>query len=281
MQDSPTAQDNESTQALRPWPASKVKLVPLSKIIPYENNVLIHTPEQVAQIADSMQRFGVTAPLLIDEDGVLIYGHGRLLAAQKLGFDKLPVCVAVGWPEVDKRAYRVADNQLGRISLWDMPALKVETDALRMQGFDMPLLGFGDDLKLVSFIANNGAPEGAEADVEEEPAEVERGAMLRLIDVTIADPKHIVVTGDHWLLDKRHHLLCTGVIRDWSRWAPLLQGDALFCPYPGVFVPFGSRSKTNTLVMVQPDAYIAGHILDRYAEVHGAESVEKCPPPKE
>lgn len=125
---------------LRAWPASKVRRWLLSRIREYEHNARIHSDEQVQQIAESMQRFGVTAPVLVDEDGVLIYGHGRLRAAQLLGFTHLPVAIAEGWTEEEKKAYRIADNQLALLSTWDERLLIDEIRTL--EPADVELLGF-------------------------------------------------------------------------------------------------------------------------------------------
>src|SRR6202049_5121075 len=156
--------------ALRAWPADRVERWPLGRIKPYSSNPLLHTPEQVAQIAASMKRFGVTAPVLVDEDGVLIYGHGRRLAAVQLGYTELPVSVARGWAEEDKRAYRIADNQLGRTAEWDVPLLTSELKELQLAGYDMPLLGF-PDLKLVEFLAGVNPNEQTPAQPEGPDAE--------------------------------------------------------------------------------------------------------------
>src|SRR5215475_5443072 len=94
---------------LRPWPADKIARVPLAKIHEYERNPRLHSEQQVEQIAESMKRFGVTTPVLVDEKGELIYGHGRFRAAKRLGLESLPVAVAPGWSAEEKRAYRIAD----------------------------------------------------------------------------------------------------------------------------------------------------------------------------
>jgi len=133
-----------TARALREWPADKIERRKLDAIIPYPNNARTHSEEQVAQIAASMQAYGVTAPVLVDEEGVLIYGHGRLRGAQLLGLAELPVAVARGWSEDEKRAYRLSDNQLALNAGWDIPLLKLELGELKLAGFDMPLLGFGD-----------------------------------------------------------------------------------------------------------------------------------------
>jgi hypothetical protein len=144
----------------------------------------------------------------------------------------------------------------------------------------MPLVGFAAE-ELKGFMYPAGADGGGEA----APGEAEdgggaagdgeggSGSVLRAIEVTISDPRAEVRKGDVWKVGK-HVLICAGVLDDWRLWTPHLDADnALFCPFPGVFVPFGSKAAQHKLVMVQPDPYIAGHILDRYAEVNGADSV--------
>jgi ParB-like chromosome segregation protein Spo0J len=103
-----------------------------------------------------MERFGVTAPVLVDEDGVLIYGHGRLRAAKLLGYTELPVSVARGWSEDEKKAYRLADNQLSLNSEWNMPLLKAEISELSLSGFNLSLTGFQEG-QLTEFISGLGA----------------------------------------------------------------------------------------------------------------------------
>ena len=148
----------------RAWPAERVQLWPLARIKPYPNNPRTHSEEQVRQIANSMQRFGVTSPVLVDERGVLIYGHGRLRAAQFLKLARLPVVVAKGWLEDDKRAYRIADNQIALNAEWDVPLLSVELRELSLSGYDMPLLGFGD-MELVEFMAYRDGEIGDQGEI--------------------------------------------------------------------------------------------------------------------
>lgn len=128
------------------WPASQVEMRPLKEIKPYPKNPRQHTPEQIALIAASMKADGVTAPILVDEDGIIIYGHGRRRAAEQNGYDVFPVVVARGWSEEKKRAVRVKDNQLAALSTWDMPLLRVEVAALKLDGYDMKLLGFNEQM---------------------------------------------------------------------------------------------------------------------------------------
>jgi hypothetical protein len=102
------------------------------------------------------------------------------------------------------------------------------------------------------------------------------GALLALSNITIAEPTHRVERGDVWQLGG-HILICADVLKDWQQWLPFLVGeDVLFAPYPGAFVPLVERKDGKRFVMVQPDAYIAGHILDRYTDIHGGEHVQKA-----
>jgi hypothetical protein len=96
----------------RPWPADKVERWAIDRLIPYARNARTHTDAQVAAIAASIKEWGWTTPALVGEDGGLIAGHARVLAARQLGIAEIPVMVAAGWSEAQKRAYVLADNQL-------------------------------------------------------------------------------------------------------------------------------------------------------------------------
>jgi DNA modification methylase len=127
------------------WPAFNVERRQASALKPYKNNARTHSDEQVAQIAASIREWGWTQPILIDEKGGVISGHGRLLAAQSQGVDEVPVIVAHGWSKDQIKAYVLADNQLALNAGWDQDLLRVEIGALGAAGFDTELLGFGAD----------------------------------------------------------------------------------------------------------------------------------------
>jgi len=124
------------------WPADKVERRPLADLIPYARNARTHSDDQVAQLAASMKEWGFTVPILIDETGEIIAGHGRVLAARKLGLESVPTMTAVGWSEAKKRAYVLADNKLAMNAGWDDDTLKLELDDLEDAGFDLGLVGF-------------------------------------------------------------------------------------------------------------------------------------------
>jgi len=114
----------------------------VADLIPYVRNSRTHSDAQVAQIAASIKEFGWTNPILIDGENGIIAGHGRLLAARKLGQDKVPVIELGHMTEAQKRAYVIADNQLAMNAGWDTALLMLELVDLKDQGFDLDLLGF-------------------------------------------------------------------------------------------------------------------------------------------
>lgn len=126
-------------------PAENAKIVKIEELTPYARNSRTHSPEQVAQIAASIKEWGFTTPILIDETGSIIAGHGRLLAAQKLGMQEVPVIIADGWTDAQKRAYVIADNKLAMNAGWDDEMLRLEFAELEGLGFDLELTGFGLD----------------------------------------------------------------------------------------------------------------------------------------
>lgn len=116
-----------------------------SDLIPYVNNSRTHSDEQVTQVASSIREFGFTNPLLIDEQGGIIAGHGRLMAANKLGLEQVPTITLVGLTEAQRKAYVIADNKLALNSGWDNELLSLEIAQLGDMGFDIDLLGFDAD----------------------------------------------------------------------------------------------------------------------------------------
>jgi hypothetical protein len=119
-----------------------IERLSIDRLIPYANNSRTHSPDQVAQIAASIREFGFTNPVLIDSDDGIIAGHGRVLAARKLGLDEVP-CIKLGHlSEMQRRAYVIADNKLALNAGWDDALLKLELDALSKAGFDISLTGF-------------------------------------------------------------------------------------------------------------------------------------------
>ena len=126
-------------------PADQVQQWPIDKLIPYAKNARTHSEEQVAQIAASIKEWGFTTAVLVDESGSIIAGHGRVMAARKLGLTEVPVMVAAGWTDAQKRAYVIADNKLALNAGWDDEMLRVEFAELELEGFDLSITGFAPE----------------------------------------------------------------------------------------------------------------------------------------
>jgi DNA modification methylase len=173
---------------MKDWPADKIERRKVDDLIPYARNARTHSDEQVAQLAASIKEWGWTTPVLIDEDGEIIAGHGRVMAARKLGIEEVPTMTATGWTKAQKQAYVLADNQLPQNAGWDMDLLKIEMQDLSGEGFDLSLIGFGDDM-LANMLVDETeglTDEDAVPDVPENP---------------------VTVLGDVWLLGN-HRLMC-------------------------------------------------------------------------
>ena len=124
--------------------ANKIEWQSVEKLIPYAKNARTHSDEQVAQIAGSIKEFGFNNPVLVDKDNSIIAGHGRVMAARKLGMDKVPVVILNHLTESQRKAYILADNRIALNSGWDTSMLSVELQDLK-DDIDLSLLGFDPD----------------------------------------------------------------------------------------------------------------------------------------
>ena len=141
----------------------EIKQVAVEKLIPYVRNSRTHSDAQVAQIAASIKEFGWTNPILIDGTNGIIAGHGRLLAARKLGQTEVPVIELAHMTESQKKAYVIADNQLAMNAGWDTTLLTIELDELLKDGFALDILGFNEqEIKTIMSDVNFDA--GSEED---------------------------------------------------------------------------------------------------------------------
>ena len=130
----------------------QIDMMPTSRLVPYIRNARTHSADQVAQIAASIAEFGFTNPILIGEDDVIIAGHGRLMAAQTLGLDQVPVIVLDHLSEAQRRALILADNRIAENAGWDNAMLASELAALRDENFDLDMIGF-DEAELDELLA--------------------------------------------------------------------------------------------------------------------------------
>ncbi len=173
------------------WLADKIEQWPTAKLVPYARNARTHSEAQVAQIAASIAEFGFTNPILAGSDGVIVAGHGRLAAAQKLGLEMVPVVVLDHLNPTQRRALVIADNRIAENAGWDDAMLRVELAALADDAFDVALTGFDADA-LAELMA------GEEPDAD---GQTDDDAVPEVSETPISR------SGDIWLLGA-HRLLC-------------------------------------------------------------------------
>ncbi len=174
-------------------PDLQMEMMPVASLAPYAANARMHPSEQVAQLAASIAEFGFNVPVLVDDAGVLIAGHGRVLAAKALGLAAVPAIRLGHLSEAQARAFRLADNQLALNSTWDESLLAAELRELRADEFDLGLIGF-DQAALDRLLADAAGDVPAAAGDPDAPA---------------PEPPVVPVTrpGDLWQLGP-HRLLC-------------------------------------------------------------------------
>ena len=190
------------------WLADKIEQWPTAKLIPYARNARTHSEDQVAQIAASIAEFGFTNPILAGSDGIIVAGHGRLAAAQKLGLEIVPVVVLDHLTPTQRRALVIADNRIAENAGWDLDVLRIELEALQLEDFDLDITGFDADA-LAELIA------GDEPDNE---GQTDEDAVPEVAETPISRP------GDVWIMGQ-HRLLCSDatVAESYDR---LMQGGA-------------------------------------------------------
>ena len=189
------------------WLVDKIEQWPTVKLLPYARNARTHSDDQVAQIAASIAEFGFTNPILAGSDGIIVAGHGRLAAAQKLGLEIVPVVVLDHLTPTQRRALVIADNRIAENAGWDEAMLRIELEALMGEGFDLDITGFDADA-LAELIA------GDEPDNE---GQTDEDAVPEIGETPISRP------GDVWIMGP-HRLLCgdATVAESYDR---LMQGD--------------------------------------------------------
>lgn len=180
-------QEEPAAPPALPFVAGEIAMRPVADLVPSARNAKKHPPEQVSLLAGAIREHGFTVPLLIDPDGGLIAGHGRLLAAQQLGLVEVPCIVLPHLGEAQRRAYMLADNRLAELAGWDDKILHQELEAIAAQGIDVGSIGYDEAAletiakRLVVFEAGaGGADEDAPDPDEARPAHSRRGEVYEL-----------------------------------------------------------------------------------------------------
>ena len=155
-----------------------VEQVQTSSLSPYANNPRTHSDAQVDRLVQSLKQFGFVNPILTDDDGQIVAGHGRLMAAQAIGMETVPVIRLSHLDDDQRRAYVIADNQLALNSGWDDDLLQAELKALGDVGFDLTVLGWGEDLPTFGEEVDLSALEDLDDDLSEYAAGVRKAIQI-------------------------------------------------------------------------------------------------------
>jgi DNA modification methylase len=186
----------------------QIEQIETEKLIPYARNSRTHSDEQISQIMASIKEFGFTNPVLIDEEGLIIAGHGRTVAAQRLGMKTVPIVRLTHLTPAQKKAYVIADNKLALNAGWDLEFLKIELLDLQSEDFDLSLTGFDDDELndlLAQAVTEGLTDEDAVPEAPEEP-KTKPGDIYQL-------GRHRLMCGDSTSIDVLEKL-CDGQLVD-------------------------------------------------------------------
>jgi DNA modification methylase len=189
------------------WLAERIEHWPTTKLVPYARNARTHSDAQIASIAASIAEFGFTNPILAGADGVIVAGHGRLAAAQRLGLSTVPVVVLDHLTPTQRRALGVADNRIAEAAGWDEDLLRLELQDLQAEGFDLDLTGFDADA-LADLLAGDEPEHTGQTDDDAVP-ETPEAPVSRLGDVWLLGP-HRLVCGDATTAEAYAHLFPDG-----------------------------------------------------------------------
>lgn len=260
-----------------------IETIRLSDLQPDDRNANKGSERGTYMIRRSLEKLGAGRSILLDKHGKIIAGNKTAESAADVGLDDVVIVrtrgdklVAVMREDLDlddptgqARELAYADNRTGQVSLdWDAEQIGADIAG----GVDLGDWFQGWEIEALAgnyTLDNQGQ---RDTDEDSEGGGGSDGSLLSLVNITIDEPRHIVEAGQVWRVGP-HILVCADVLTGWQEWIGFLKDGVIFAPYPGPFVPLTLKAEQTIVVMVQPDTYIAGHILDRYAEINGEQSV--------
>lgn len=227
-------------------------------------NARKHPERNLSAIRASLRRFGQQKPIVVDQDNVVRAGNGTLAAAKAEGWTEIAI-VRSALTGSEATAYALVDNRTSELAEWDPEVLAQQTQALASEGAGLDDTWWDNQelMDLQSAVSDLATEEG--------PSDA---SLLKKLGVTLEEPQSVVQPGQVFRLADRHILIIADVVKDHQVWGPYLTICDLFCPYPGVFTPLTKAAKENRLLMVQPDAFLAGHLLDKYKSIYPEASIE-------
>lgn len=241
--------------APRPQPL-KIEYVAIEKLAPYERNPRVHSPEQVRQIAASISEFGWSSPIVIDGSNGIVAGHGRVLAGELLGLEKVPAVRLAHLTETQRRALIIADNQLTISGEWNIPLLQGEIQQLQTAGFALSVLGF-PQLQLVEFMS--GLPGAGSSG--QTPAEAARTLAERF---GVA-PFSVLNAREGWWQDRKRAWIALGIQSELGRGENLIgrSPQELFCHLTGIPYDQARRIVTDAMA-AQGEAFDLGALVEKH-----------------
>lgn len=258
-----------------------VELVQLSDMQLDSKNARKHSERNLDAIKESLRQFGQRKPIVITHEGTVVAGNGTVEAARDLGWVQLTATrIPKDWSEQQITAYAIADNRTAELASWDSDILIPTLEELDEAGM-LDWTGFTkDELENWHHLLPDDEPSEPEAEVKENSEG--QGDLLAIANVSIDEPAHTVERHDMWMLtmpnsDVTHVLIVAEVMKEWHMWKDYLQEEAVFVPYPDPYVTHTEIAHERPFVLVQPDHYLAGHVLDKHASAYGETHVQRVP----
>ena len=249
-------------------------VVPIENLTPMAGNPRKGDVEAVKR---SYEKFGQRKPLVARRLGIsdngfatgtVTAGNHQLEAARALKWKEIAV-VFIDEDENTAKAFSLADNRTHDLGTYDEGELN--TLLKEMEAFDADLFaatGYNSGDIDVILQSLNSSKE------EDSLSQPDRGELLSLMNVAYGEPKTEVQSGDVYEIG-RHLLIIADVMKDWKKYVHFLTDDVLFLPYPGPYIALSFKLDTHKAIMVQPNVYLAGHIIDKYIAVRGKNSVKR------
>lgn len=231
----------------------------MSGLKPDPENARAHDERNISVIMESLRRYGQQTPIVV-RSGIILKGNATFEAAHRLGWTEI---AAIPFDRAADlvRGYKLVDNRSAELATWAIEVLKDELKKLTDEGEDIAKLGWTDE-EITAL--EDGVPERLESDA----------TLLNQIGFIAGDPKTKIEHGQTLELGP-HLLICADPIKDVMSWRGAVKDDDLFCPYPGPYIALTLSGTKRRMILVQPDPFIAGYIVDRYQEIKRTDAKDR------
>lgn len=249
------------------------KISHIRDLTPDPKNARKHSPANIGQIVDALHHVGAARSIVLNEDGVILAGNGVVEAAAEAGItrvttieadgDEIIAVIRSGLTAEQQTELALADNRAGELSSWDYEVLAELAD----ESPDVVETYWRPE-EIVEFVAY------AEQEQSRQVEDEQRAEYLAALHLEIEEPPVMPKHGEVWELG-RHKLVIANIATDWPLWNQYLQDDTVFLPYPGPLILWSESFVDSTLLLVQPDSYLAGKVIEHYIAIHGDDEVSR------